>query len=48
MQHLERAAINEQAKYAYTALVRIFGNGMKRKREEVLIKISDKKGDRFS
>jgi hypothetical protein len=41
MQYLERAVKNEQAKSAYYSLVRIFGNEIKRKREEVLIKFSD-------
>jgi hypothetical protein len=31
----------EQAKSAYSSLVRIFGNEIKRKREEVLIKVAD-------
>jgi hypothetical protein len=41
MKYLERAVKNEQAKSAYYSLVRIFGNEIKRKREEVLIKVSD-------
>ncbi|MDL0421407.1 hypothetical protein QPM05_15090 [Caldibacillus thermoamylovorans] len=41
IQYLERTVKNEQAKSAYSSLVRIFGNEMKRKREEVLIKVSD-------
>lgn len=41
MKYLERAVKNEQAKSAYSPLVRIFGNEIKRKREEVLIKVSD-------
>ncbi|QOR84060.1 hypothetical protein IMZ17_16430 [Geobacillus stearothermophilus] len=41
VKYLERAVKNEQAKSAYYSLVRIFGNEIKRKREEVLIKISD-------
>jgi CRISPR/Cas system-associated protein Cas5 (RAMP superfamily) len=41
MKYLERAVKNEQAKSAYSSLVRIFGNEIKRKREEVLIKVSD-------
>jgi hypothetical protein len=41
MQYLERAVKSEQAKSAYYSLVRIFGNEIKRKREEVLIKVSD-------
>jgi hypothetical protein len=41
MQHLERVAKNEQAKCAYSSLVRISGNKMKKKREEVLIKVSN-------
>jgi hypothetical protein len=41
MQYLERAVKNEQAKSAYSSLVRIFGNEIKRKREEVLIKVAD-------
>ncbi|QNU23377.1 hypothetical protein [Geobacillus zalihae] len=40
-QFLERAVKSEQAKSAYSSLVRIFGNEIKRKREEVLIKVSD-------
>ncbi|MBB6447054.1 hypothetical protein [Bacillus benzoevorans] len=45
MKHLERAAKNEQAKSSYAALVRIFGNELKRQREEVLIKKSNDKED---
>ncbi|NNU92436.1 hypothetical protein ETC01_03710 [Geobacillus sp. NFOSA3] len=41
MKYLERAVKSEQAKSAYSSLVRIFGNEIKRKREEVLIKVSD-------
>jgi hypothetical protein len=41
MQCLKRAVKSEQAKSAYYSLVRIFGNEIKRKREEVLIKVSD-------
>ncbi len=41
VKYLERAVKNEQAKSAYYALVRIFGNEIKRKREEVLIKVAD-------
>ncbi|OQO95868.1 hypothetical protein BSK33_18285, partial [Geobacillus sp. 44B] len=41
MQYLERAVKSEQAKSVYYSLVRIFGNEIKRKREEVLIKVSD-------
>lgn len=41
VKYLERAVKNEQAKSAYYSLVRIFGNEIKRKREEVLIKVSD-------
>lgn len=41
MQYLERAVKSEQAKHAYYSLVRIFGNKIKQKREEVLIKVSD-------
>jgi hypothetical protein len=41
MKYLERVVKNEQAKSAYYSLVRIFGNEIKRKREEVLIKFSD-------
>ncbi|EIJ80369.1 hypothetical protein PB1_08407 [Bacillus methanolicus PB1] len=41
IQYLERAAKNEQAKSTYFSLVRIFGNEIKRKREEVLVKVSD-------
>lgn len=32
---------SEQAKSAYYSLVRIYGNEIKRKREEVLIKVAD-------
>jgi hypothetical protein len=41
VKYLERAVKSEQAKSAYSSLVRIFGNEIKRKREEVLIKVSD-------
>lgn len=41
MKYLERAVKSEQAKSVYSSLVRIFGNEIKRKREEVLIKVSD-------
>ncbi|MBB3868692.1 hypothetical protein DER53_03480 [Parageobacillus toebii NBRC 107807] len=41
MQYLERTVKSEQAKSSYYSLVRIFGNEIKRKREEVLIKVSD-------
>lgn len=41
LQYLERMVKNEQAKSAYYSLVRIFGNEIKRKREEVLIKVSN-------
>ncbi|MDL0421464.1 hypothetical protein QPM05_15385 [Caldibacillus thermoamylovorans] len=41
VKYLERAVKNEQAKSAYYSLVRIFENEIKRKREEVLIKVSD-------
>lgn len=41
MKYLERAVKSEQAKSAYSSMVRIFGNEIKRKREEVLIKVSD-------
>ncbi|MBA2876910.1 hypothetical protein [Thermaerobacillus caldiproteolyticus] len=41
MKYLERTVKSEQAKSVYSLLVRIFGNEIKRKREEVLIKVSD-------
>ena len=41
IKHLESAAKNEQAKRAYSSLVRIFGNEIKKKREDVLIQVSD-------
>lgn len=41
VKYLERAVKSEQAKSDYYVLVRIFGNEIKRKREEVLIKVPD-------
>ncbi|OIK10063.1 hypothetical protein [Bacillus sp. MUM 13] len=40
-QFVEKVNLNQQAKSVYKALVRIFGNELKRKREEVWIKFSD-------
>jgi hypothetical protein len=39
--YVEMKSIDHEAKRAYRCLVRIFGNEMKRKREEVMIKIPD-------
>ena len=43
-QFLDKTLIDQQAKNAYLSIIRIFGNEIKRKREEVLIKTPHDKG----